>query len=217
MASPDRSGAGHLADNPYQELTEFDYTTRFSHFEASDLESRHRGPVQAGDIMPSWILVVSYWLHMLASIVWVGGLALMSLVVWPGARAVLGSGPELSNLIRRLQMRFYPLAWTSLAVLIATGLTQMSANPHYDGFLRITNAWAVAILTKHLVVGAMIVIGLYMQLSLQPELIRLALLEAHSRPTPSADQLRQRELSLTRLNLLCGVLVLGLTAIARVV
>ena len=74
----------------------------------------------------------------------------------------------------------------------------------------------MAILLKHIAVGGMILIGLYMQMSLQPELARLALLESHGRPIPGADPLRQRELNLTRLNLACGILVLGLTAIARV-
>ena len=166
--------------------------------------------------MPTWVLALSYWLHLIATIVWVGGLALMALVVWPAARAALGPGPELSDLIRRLQQRFNPLAWGSLVVLIATGLTQMAANKNYDGLLRLTNPWTVAILLKHLAVGAMILIGLYMQMGLQPELARLALLESHGRPTPGAEAFRRRELNLTRLNLACGILVLGLTAIARV-
>ena len=63
---------------------------------------------------------------------------------------------------------------------------------------------------------AMILIGLYMQVSLQPELARMALLESHGRPAPNADAFRRRELNLIRLNLACGVVVLGLTAIARV-
>lgn len=166
--------------------------------------------------MPTWVLAVSFWLHMLATIVWVGGLALMALVVWPGARAMMGPGPELGEFIRRLQQRFNPLAWLSLAVLIATGLTQMLANPNYNGFLHLSNPWTMAILAKHLAVGAMILIGLYMQLGVQPELARLTLLEAHGRSAPNAEKLRQRELNLTRLNLLCGVVVLGLTAVARV-
>jgi uncharacterized membrane protein len=166
--------------------------------------------------MPTWILALSYWLHFLATIVWIGGLALMALVVWPGARAMLGPGPEFGELIRRLQNRFNPLAWLSLAVLIVTGLTQMEASPHYDGLLRITNPWTVAILGKHLVVGGMILIGLYMQLSLQPELARLALLESRGRAAPNADILRRREAGLIWLNLACGALVLALTAIARV-
>jgi uncharacterized membrane protein len=163
-----------------------------------------------------WVLALSYWLHMIATILWVGGLALMALVVWPSARAMLGPGPELASLIRRLQQRFSPLAWGSLAVLTATGLTQMAGNENYTGFLRIDNPWAVAILVKHLAIGGMVLIGLYMQMGLQPALARLALLEARGHAAPEAERLRRRELNLTRLNLACGILVLGFTAIARV-
>jgi uncharacterized membrane protein len=166
--------------------------------------------------MPNWALILSYWLHMLATVVWVGGLALMALVVWPGARAALGPGPQLAALLRQLQRRFAPLAWLSLGTLIVTGLTQMSANRNYDGLLRITNAWTAAILIKHLAVGTMMLMGGYMQWGLQPELIRLTTLEAHGHTAPHVEVLRRREVLLTRLNLLCGVLVLGLTAIARV-
>lgn len=165
----------------------------------------------------AWILALSYWLHMIATIVWVGGLALMALVVWPGARAVLGPGPQLAALLRTLQRRFEPLAWGSLAVLIATGLTQMAANENYTGLLQIDNAWAVAILIKHLAIGGMVLIGLYLQFTVQPALTRLALLESRGLDAPDAQSLRRRELALTRLNLLCGILVLGFTAIARVV
>lgn len=167
-------------------------------------------------LLSPWILALSYWLHMIATIVWVGGLALMALVVWPGARAVLGPGPELASLIRRLQSKFSTLAWASLAVLTATGLTQMAGNENYTGVLRIDNPWAVAILVKHLAIGGMILIGVYMQMQLQPALTRLALLEARGHAAPEAEKLRQRELNLTRLNLVCGVLVLGFTAVARV-
>ncbi len=165
--------------------------------------------------VPFWALALSFWLHMAATVVWVGGLALMALVVWPGARAVLGPGPQLAHLIRSLQQRFAPLTWISLAVLIATGLIQMSANQHYDGLLRVTNPWTAAILVKHLAVGGMILIGGYMQWGVQPELARLAALEAHGRPAPEVESFRRRELWLTRLNLICGLLVLALTAVAR--
>lgn len=166
--------------------------------------------------MDTWILALSYWLHMVATIVWVGGLALMALVVWPGARDVLGPGPELAALLGRLQQRFTPWAWGSLAVLIFTGLTQMAANKNYNGLLQLSSPWAVAILVKHLAVGAMIIIGVYMQWGLQPALVRLATLEARGHAAPGLEALRRRELALTRLNLFCGILVLAFTAIARV-
>ena len=166
--------------------------------------------------MPTWVLALAYWLHMIASVVWVGGLALMALVVWPGARAVLGPGPELADFFGRLQRRFEPLAWLSLGVLTATGLTQMAAHPKYDGLLSLSNAWTVAILAKHVAVGGMVLIGVYMQYSLHPALGRLVVLEAHGRAAPHLPALRHREQRLTRLNVLCGVIVLGFTAVARV-
>ena len=161
------------------------------------------------------LLAVSYWLHMVATIVWVGGLAMMSLVGWPGARKVLGPGPQLSALVADWHRRFNPLAWLSLAVLVGTGLTQMSANSNYDGFLAITNGWSAAILAKHVVIVAMVVVGVYMNWALQPALARLAMLEAHGQAPAEAASLRRRELTLTRLNLACGLLVLALTALAR--
>jgi uncharacterized membrane protein len=166
--------------------------------------------------VPTWVLALSYWLHMVATIIWVGGLALMALVIWPGARALLGPGPELASFIGRLHRRFDPLSWLSLAVLTATGLTQMAGHEHYDGFLSINNPWAAAILAKHIAVGGMVAIGIYMQWSLQPALTRLAALEAHGRAAPHLPTLRRRQVRVTRLNLLCGIIVLGFTAIARV-
>ena len=166
--------------------------------------------------MSDWVLALSYWLHMLATIVWVGGLALMALVIWPAARAMLGPGPQLADLFSRLQRRFNPWAWGSLALLIVTGLTQMTANENYDGLLRLTNNWAVVILLKHIAVGGMVLIGVYQQWSVQPALVRLVTLQAHGRIAPGLEALRAREVLLTRLNLACGVLVLAFTAIARV-
>jgi uncharacterized membrane protein len=162
-----------------------------------------------------WALAVSYWLHMLATVAWVGGLALMAVLLGPTGRAALGSGPAGAAFLDRLERRFSALAWASLAVLAATGLTQMAANKHYTGLLQISHPWAAAILAKHLVIGLMAAIAVYQQGSLQPQLARAAALEAHGRPVPEAAGLRRRQLALIRLTLLCGLVVLGLTAVAR--
>ncbi len=152
---------------------------------------------------------------MVATIVWLGGLFLMGLVVWPGAHLTLGGGPELRRLIRALQRRLNPLAWFSLAVLTATGLVQLTANKNYNGLLNITNTWTLAILLKHLFVMAMFAVGAYQQMALTPALERGAARQAAGRDFPEAARLYRRELALIRLNLALGLLVLLLTAVAR--
>jgi uncharacterized membrane protein len=163
---------------------------------------------------PAWALSVAYWIHMIATVVWVGGLAALGFVVLPSARQALDAG-AFAVFLEKVQRRLDPLSWLSLAVLVATGLFQMSASPFYKGFLAINNRWAVAILSKHALVGLMIAVSAYMTWVLLPNLRRIALLEARGRGTSEAERLRNRELFLLRLNLAFGILVLALTAVAR--
>lgn len=164
--------------------------------------------------MPTWALALAYWLHLIATVIWVGGITLLALLVWPGARAHWGHSPEAGRFLRDLNRRFNPWAWLSLAVLTATGLFQMAADPNYRGFLAIDNAWTVAILLKHLAVLGMVGIGAALQWIVQPELARLALLEERGKPAPHIAAMRKRETFLMRANLVCAALVLLCTAVA---
>jgi uncharacterized membrane protein len=92
--------------------------------------------------IPDWALSLAYWLHMLATVVWIGALATLSLVVLPAARRSL-EVKAYADLIGQIQRRLDPLGWFSLLLLAGTGLVQMSANPYYSGFLAIENRWAI--------------------------------------------------------------------------
>ncbi len=165
---------------------------------------------------PPLVLTIVYWLHMLATVVWIGGLAAITLMVLPAAQRSLdakGYSALLSNLVDRVQQ----LGWFCLAVLIVTGMFQMSSNPNYTGFLAITNNWAVAILTKHLVIGLMIVVSGYITWGLLPQMKRAALMRAAGRSVDEAktSAMERREVWMLRLNLVLSVIVLLLTAWAR--
>lgn len=161
-----------------------------------------------------WALSLAYWLHMLATVIWIGGLVSLSLLVLPAARRSLDA-QAYSGLIGQLRRRLDPLGWACLIVLAATGMFQMSANPNYQGFLAVDNRWAIAILIKHLVFLAMIVVSAFMTWGVMPRLQRAALLAARGQEAPDANRLQQQEKLLLWLNLILGVLVLGLTALAR--
>lgn len=159
--------------------------------------------------MPRLALALAYWLHMAATVVWIGGLTFQSIILAPA----LGGSPEL---LERVHRRFDPLAWLSLAVLIGTGLIQMSASPNYTGLLSIRNGWSAAILAKHLVIGLMLVFASIQTWWIQPRLARLRLMAIRAEQEPADVQvLRRRQLRLLRVQTILSVFVLALTAAAR--
>ena len=167
---------------------------------------------------PAWALSLAYWLHMLATIVWIGGLASMSILVIPAARRALDTR-QYAMLLGALQARLEPLGWFSIILLVGTGMLQMSASPNYQGFLEIQNRWAAAILLKHILFFLMLGISAYLTWGLFPKLRRLALQQARGLENPAAleiqSKLLRQESRLVWANLTLGVLVLLLTAIAR--
>ena len=126
---------------------------------------------------PAWALALIYWLHMLATIVWIGGLAAVVLLILPAARNSLQAS-DFAAFLEKVQRRLDPAGWLSLMVLLGTGMFQMSASPNYQGFLAIGNRWAIAILVKHLVFIGMVAISAYLTWGLLPALRRAALQRA---------------------------------------
>ena len=163
---------------------------------------------------PLWALTITYWLHMLATTVWIGGIVTLVLLVLPVAKTKL-EPMDYANLVEGLKRSLDPLAWLSLLVLLGTGMFQMSASPNYEGLLTITNTWSRAILIKHVLFLIVIGISAYLTWIMMPAQRRLALLRAKGKDTPEAERLENREIWLQRLNLLLAILILGLTALAR--
>ncbi len=161
-------------------------------------------------------LAAAYWLHMLATVTWLGGLAALALFVLPAARKTLDAR-AYSDLLAQIQPRLQNIAWFSLAVLGVTGMFQMSAHPSYEGFLAVNSPWAMAILVKHLVIGLMVLTSAYVTWGLLPAIRRAALLRAAGRVVDPAEvrRLEQREMLLLNVNLALSVVVLLLTALAR--
>jgi len=164
---------------------------------------------------PAWALALIYWLHMLATIVWIGGLAAVVLLILPAARNSLPAG-DFATFLEKVQRRLDPAGWLSLVVLLGTGLFQMSSSPNYEGFLAIDNRWAIAILVKHLFFIGMVAVSAYLTWGLLPALRRNALLRAKGGSSDETDRLTRREIWLLRMNFILGVIILGLTALARV-
>jgi uncharacterized membrane protein len=164
--------------------------------------------------MPTWVLTLIYWLHMLATVIWVGSLAAISLLVLPSIKRTLDPDTQLV-FIEALQKRLEPIAWFSISLLIVTGLFQMSVNPHYDGFLSTSTQWSLAILTKHILGVFMVVTSAIQTWEIIPAIRRAIIISKKSKNTEELDTLRRREILLLRINFGLSILILGATAVAR--
>ncbi|MCF6278671.1 MAG: CopD family protein [Anaerolineales bacterium] len=162
---------------------------------------------------PVWALALIYWLHMLATVLWLGSLAALSLLVLPALHKVDTKAQAV--LLAAIQKRLDPLGWFSIAMLLVTGLFQMSANPAYEGFLTIRGQWGTSILVKHIFFGLMILVSAAQTWGLLPSIQRAILRQQKSGHTAELAVLRKRERLLLNINLILAILILGMTALAR--
>ncbi|MCB9435197.1 MAG: hypothetical protein H6668_24805 [Ardenticatenaceae bacterium] len=162
-----------------------------------------------------WILAVSYGVHLLATAVWLGSMALLLFL----AGSAMRQGQVLAEPWRRWQRRALLWGNGSLVLLLLSGFYQMTNDSNYSGFLVVDGVWAWAMLLKHVAYAGVVAVAAAWQFWLLPAQERLGLL-AESRPQLAqveAEKLRRQERRLLWLNVGCGVAVLVLTAVITAV
>ena len=165
---------------------------------------------------PIWVLTGLYWIHILATITWLGSQGFWAWIKSQEARG--GSNQVLyAGLVQTYQRRLIAVGWLSLMLLAATGMFQMSANINYRGFLAIVNTWAVAILVKHILYAVLIASNLYLTWGLTPAMDRTRLRVSRGLATAGEAilRLKSQETWLIRFNLGLTVVILIFTALAR--
>jgi putative copper export protein len=70
------------------------------------------------------LYLFSVWLHIVAAIVWIGGMAFLVLVVVPWLRG--GGRAQAGSLLRDAGRRFRTIGWVCLGLLAATGAFNLS-------------------------------------------------------------------------------------------
>jgi uncharacterized membrane protein len=166
--------------------------------------------------MPIWVLSFSYWIHMIATVIWLGGLISITFVVLPFIQKKI-TGEEKEKLLSSLQNYLNPLGWFCLFILVGTGMFQMSAHPSYQGFLSIENDWAVALFIKHIFIIFMVIAMGYLTWFVLPGLKRIALKQKLGKDIDSLElsRYRNQERLILWTNSILAIFVLIFTAWAR--
>lgn len=148
------------------------------------------------------ILSASYFLHLLATVVWIGGIIMILLVILPSAKTSLESAPMISGLMKEITKHFTPMANISIFVLLVTGIVTAFYNKNFTNILDFSNHWNLVMFLKHIFVALMIIIHFYRGLILNPKIGKLSLQVDESQ----IAKLRKYSLDLVKANLVLGVL-----------
>ncbi len=167
------------------------------------------------DAMPAWALALNYWLHMLATVVWLGSLSALTYLVLPAAARTLEPDAQIA-FINNVQARLESLSWGCVFLLVATGMFQMSGDANFTGLISTENAWSAAMLAKHLLVIVMGAFSVWMSWGLLPEIRRALIRYKKSGDPAEVLALRKREAILMRVSLAMALVILAVTATMQV-
>ncbi|MFQ6083389.1 MAG: hypothetical protein ACE5WD_08520 [Candidatus Aminicenantia bacterium] len=161
---------------------------------------------------------LSHFLHLLATVVWIGGIVMILLVILPGTKAALEPAPIVGRLMKNITKRFTPMANVSILVLIVTGIVITYSEKNFTVFLDFSNSWNTVMFLKHSFATLMIIIHFYRGLVLIPKIGRLSTQVNNSKESSSLSsqiaKLQKFSLDLIKTNLVLGLIVLLLTGIS---
>lgn len=153
------------------------------------------------------ILVTLYWLHLVATAVWIGGITFIFFIAIPSARQILGT--EAGKLMEEVSKRFTPLANYSIVLLLITGVALTGLNKQFSGIGTFGNKWGLILTLKHILVLGMVVVHFYRGLALTPKIVR-------TESAVKKTSLQNLSMNLVKVNFGLGLLVLLLSGIISV-
>jgi uncharacterized membrane protein len=152
--------------------------------------------------MTQILIALSYWLHAVATVVFIGHFVLLAGIYLPTlARAKNGTAlSEISKLSR-------PWMYVSLLIFLITGTYLTFVDPNYLGIGNFSNFWTVMMLVKHILIVVMIGLGFWYN-----AIHRVGPMMSSNNPEQAIVRFR----NYNNVMAVCGILVLLLTALAQV-
>ena len=156
--------------------------------------------------MSNILVSLSYWLHSLATVVFIGHYLLLALIYLPALskqESINNTGAVLSAFSKRSRVWLYG----SLLIFLITGTYLTFVDQNYLGIGNFGNPWAILMLVKHILILGMVGMGFWYN-----ALMRVGpLMSSNTGATQAISRFRQY----SNLMAIIGALVLLLTAISQ--
>lgn len=157
--------------------------------------------------MSNILISLSYWLHSLATVVFIGHYLLLALIYLPALskqESVDSTGALMSAFSKRSRSWLY----VSLLIFLLTGTYLTFVDSNYLGIGNFGNPWAILMLVKHILIVGMIAMGFWYN-----AILRVGPLMSSN---TGAEQALLRFRRYSNLMAISGILILLLTAISQV-
>ncbi len=141
-------------------------------------------------------------LHILAAMSWVGGMIFLSLVLAPLVRG-RKAAPEFMAMFRSAALRFRPIVWIAMAILLITGPMLLS---HRGLSVMAPASWPRIVTMKLTLVALLLFLTLLHDLVLGPQVSRVSAI-AESQRTTGEQVIFKSARWLPRLSLLIALAV----------
>lgn len=115
------------------------------------------------------MIILLSWIHLLAAILWIGGIAFVSLALVPALKEE-SFAAQRGLLFRTVGVRFRAIVWLSVAVLAVTGTVLLSRRV---GSVLDPSGWPVVMRVKLALVAALIALTALHDFWLGPQVGRL--------------------------------------------
>lgn len=153
--------------------------------------------------MSSILIALSYWTHVLATVIFVGHYLLLALIYLP----VLSKNEDGSAL-SEISKRSRPWLYASMITLAITGTYLTIADSNYLGLGKFGNFWGVMMLVKHILIVGILLTGFWFN-----SIMRVGpLMSSNTGSAQAITRFRWYNNAMA----ISGVLVLLLTALAQV-
>lgn len=142
-------------------------------------------------------------LHILAAVTWIGGMIFLSLVLAPLVRG-RKAAPEFMALFRSAALRFRPIVWVAIAVLLTTGPILLSLRG-----IQVTSptSWTGIVTVKLMLAALLLLLTLLHDLVFGPQVSRVSAIP-NSQRTAGEQVIFKTARWLPRLSLLIGLAVM---------
>ena len=150
------------------------------------------------------------WLHIMATILWIGGMFTNMVILRPVMMKTL-SPADAGKFMGAFMKRFKAVVYGSIVVLGITGIPLKIINENYVSIINFENNWEIVSFVKHVCYGILVILAVYSFEVLAPKMARLAA----NGPSPAMQALQKRQMMAGALALLSALIILVLSSLMR--